>query len=477
MLFNSIVFFVFLLIVLPIFYRLKKNEHKKIWLLVASYIFYGYWDWRFCSLLLFSSLVDYWVGLKLHTEQDQKKRRSWLQVSLFVNLALLATFKYFNFFVDSFQSVLDGFGFSSDFLHLNILLPVGISFYTFQTLSYTIDIYRNRIEPTRDFLSFALFVSFFPQLVAGPIERAKTLLPQLEKLNAPSPKMIQDGISLIVLGLFKKVMIGDTAGRYADHIFNDLSIYPSIEIVVALLLFTIQIYADFSGYSHIARGVAKLLGIELMKNFNQPYFSRNITEFWHRWHISLSTWLRDYLYISIGGNRKGYRRTYINLFITMLLGGLWHGASWNFVIWGGLHGIYLMLHRIRLKGKKVKEENYTFSWSTLPKTIYSIASTFVLVSFTWLFFRATTFHDTALFFSKLQFWEPSEFTFQYLKIALSFLSVTFLFDFFEYKTGKHAFVNVIENKAVRYGILTALFSVSLIYILQAKSAPFLYFQF
>ena len=477
MLFNSIVFFVFLLVVLPVFYGLKKNEHKKIWLLVASYVFYGYWDWRFCSLLLFSSLVDYFVGLNLHKEKDQKKRKRWLQLSLVVNLGLLATFKYFNFFINSFQAVLDGFGFSSDYLHLNILLPVGISFYTFQTLSYTIDIYRKRIEPTRDFLSFALFVSFFPQLVAGPIERAKTLLPQLEKLKAPTFKMVQDGISLIVLGLFKKVMIGDTAGRYADHIFSDLAIYPSMEVVVALLLFTIQIYADFSGYSHIARGVAKLLGIELMKNFNQPYFSRNITEFWHRWHVSLSTWLRDYLYISIGGNRKGNTRTYFNLLITMLLGGLWHGASWNFVIWGGLHGLYLLVHRIWLKDKKVEELNYVFNWATFPKTLISVGFTFLLVSFTWLFFRATTFQDTMLFFSKLQHWEPSEFTFQYLKIAFSFLSITFLFDFFEYKTGKHAFVNVIENKAIRYGILAALFSVSLIYILQAKSAPFLYFQF
>ena len=314
-------------------------------------------------------------------------------------------------------------------------------------------------------------------MVAGPIERAKTLLPQLEKLSAPSPIMIQNGISLIALGLFKKVMIGDTAGRYADHIFDDLSIYPSIEVIVALLLFTIQIYADFSGYSHIARGVAKLLGIELMKNFNQPYFSRNITEFWHRWHISLSTWLRDYLYISLCGNRKGNNRTYVNLSITMLLGGLWHGASWNFVIWGGLHGVYLLINRIWLQGNKVEEENYVLNCSSFPKTVLSIVFTFLLVSFTWLFFRATTFQDTMLFFSKLQVWESSEFTMQYMKIALSFLSVTFLLDYFEYRTGRHAFVNVIENKAIRYGILAALFSVSLIYILQAKSAPFLYFQF
>ena len=476
MLFNSIIFFVFLLVVLPVFYSLRNTQYKKVWLLAASYVFYGYWDWRFCGLLLFSSLVDYWVGLKLHQEVEEKRKR-WLILSLVVNLGLLSVFKYFNFFIDSFQAVLNGFGFTPDYLHLQILLPVGISFYTFQTLSYTIDVYRKRIEPTRDFLSFALFVSFFPQLVAGPIERAKTLLPQLEKLKKPTQKMVEDGIALIVLGLFKKVMIGDTAGRYADHIFNDLSIYPSFEVLAALLLFTIQIYADFSGYSNIARGVAKLLGIELMKNFNQPYFSRNITEFWHRWHISLSTWLRDYLYISLGGNRKGNTRTYFNLMLTMLLGGLWHGASWNFVIWGALHGFYLLIHRVWLKGKKVEDTNYIFNKTTFPKTLLHVLLTFILVSFTWLFFRVDRLAEGLVFFQKMSHWEGSAFTSVYLQVLMAFFAMTFAFDFFEYRTGRHAFVNVISNKGIRYGILLALFSVSLIYIIQAKSSPFLYFQF
>jgi len=468
MLFNSVIFFIFLAAVLPVFYFLKTQRHKTLWLLLASYVFYGYWDWRFCSLLLFSTVVDYYLGLKIYQTQEKKKRLLLLRLSLLANLGILGVFKYFNFFIDSFQEVLGGFGYSGDYLHLNILLPVGISFYTFQTLSYTLDIYRGKLKPTHNFLSFALFVSFFPQLVVGPIERAKTLLPQLEKFVKPTKTQLNDGVALIVLGLFKKVMIGDTAGRYVDHIFSDLGIYPSVEILVALVLFSIQIYADFSGYSHIARGVAKLLGIELMKNFNQPYFARNITEFWHRWHISLSTWLRDYLYISLGGNRIGKSRMYGNLMLTMLLGGLWHGASWNFVIWGGLHGLFLAVHKWRMGNKKISTQV-----SRWPR----FGNTFLLVTFTWLFFRATTFAQTQLFFSKMWHWETSAFTADYLKILFSFLAVTYVIDFFEYKTGKHAFVNAISNKGLRWGILTALFTVCFIYILQAQTAPFIYFQF
>ena len=468
MLFNSVIFFIFLAAVLPVFYFLKTQRHKTLWLLLASYVFYGYWDWRFCSLLLFSTVVDYYLGLKIYQTQEKKKRLLLLRLSLLANLGILGVFKYFNFFIDSFQEILGGFGYSGDYLHLNILLPVGISFYTFQTLSYTLDIYRGKLKPTHNFLSFALFVSFFPQLVAGPIERAKTLLPQLEKFVKPTKTQLNDGVALIVLGLFKKVMIGDTAGRYVDHIFSDLGIYPSVEILVALVLFSIQIYADFSGYSHIARGVAKLLGIELMKNFNQPYFARNITEFWHRWHISLSTWLRDYLYISLGGNRIGKSRMYGNLMLTMLLGGLWHGASWNFVIWGGLHGLFLAVHKWKMGDKKISTQV-----SRWPR----FGNTFLLVTFTWLFFRATTFAQTQLFFSKMWHWETSAFTADYLKILFSFLAVTYVIDFFEYKTGKHAFVNAISNTGLRWGILTALFTVCLIYILQAQTAPFIYFQF
>jgi D-alanyl-lipoteichoic acid acyltransferase DltB (MBOAT superfamily) len=426
---------------------------------------------------MLSTLTDYWIGLKMFQQESKKKKRSWLWLSLLINLGVLSFFKYYNFFIDSFQIVLNGFGFQPDFFHLEILLPVGISFYTFQTLSYTIDIYRGRLKPTNDFPQFALFVSFFPQLVAGPIERARDLLPQIANLNKASKLQIESGINLIVLGLFKKVMIGDTAGRYADHIFSDVGAYPSFELITALLLFTIQIYADFSGYSHIARGVAKLLGVELMKNFNQPYLSRNITEFWRRWHISLSSWLRDYVYISLGGNRRGKRRTYVNLMLTMLIGGLWHGASWNFVIWGGLHGIYLAIHKMILNNKKENYENLQFSKQNIIPFVTNVALTFFLVSFTWLFFRVNSINEIVLFFSKIIHWESTQFVWQYIKVGLSFFTVIMLFQIFEYQTGMHAFTLKIQNKAVRYGLLSAMFFVSIVYIIQSKTSPFIYFQF
>ncbi len=474
MLFNSFIFFIFLGIVLPIFYLLPNKSSKNIFLLFASYFFYGYWDWRFCSLLAISTIIDFWVGKTLFKTQNNHKRKLLLIISLISNLGILGFFKYFNFFVDSFQTMSANFGWNVDYLHLNILLPVGISFYTFQTLSYTFDIYRKKIEPTNNFIDFALFVSFFPQLVAGPIERAKSLLPQLSKKLKPNKEQIKQGITLIIMGLFRKVMIGDTAGRFVDNIFGNLEQYKSIEIIVALVLFSVQIYADFSGYSHIARGTAKLLGVELMKNFEQPYLSRNITEFWRRWHISLSSWLKDYLYISLGGNRKGKYRIYVNLMITMLLGGLWHGASWNFVIWGGLHGLYLSIHKLtfgrqKVDSEKMKKFNFVDSFNVLI--------TFILVLFTWIFFRSTSWHSTHLFFSKIFHWESSEYSLLFISIALSYLIVTITLDLLEYITGKHTYILNIKSKGVIAGILTALLLVTFIFMFQSEHLPFIYFQF
>jgi len=366
--------------------------------------------------------------------------------------------------------MVNNFGGHVDSLHLNIILPVGISFYTFQTLSYTFDIYRKKLEPTDNLIDFALFVSFFPQLVAGPIERAKDLLPQLYKKLSPTKEQLKEGATLIVLGLFRKVMIGDTAGRIVDHIFGNLHLYKSIEIIAAVLLFGIQIYADFSGYSKIARGTAKLLGIELMINFEQPYLSRNITEFWRRWHISLSSWLKDYLYITLGGNRKGQARTYVNLMITMLLGGLWHGASWNFVIWGGLHGIYLAVHKFLSKGKT------EYDPITRLKDIPKVLLTFVLVAFTWLFFRATSWESTQLIFSAILDWQASEYAHIFIQIVASYFILNFTLDIIENRFG-HTFVLRFKSTSIRLGILLSLFVVTLIYIFQSKPLPFIYFQF
>lgn len=474
MLFNSFVFFVFLGIILPIFYMLPSKRMKNLFLLASSYIFYGYWDWRFCGLLAFSTIIDFYLGKKIHQSEDETFRKRLLQVSLFSNLGVLAIFKYFNFFIETFEGAAASLGYHLDYLHLNILLPVGISFYTFQTLSYTIDIYRRRLDASRNFIDFALFVAFFPQLVAGPIERAKALLPQLAVKLKPTKDQVQQGIVLIVTGLFRKVIIGDTSGRIVDRVFGDVGMHTSDELLFALLLFSVQIYADFSGYSHIARGTAKLLGVELMKNFEQPYLSRNITEFWRRWHISLSSWLKDYLYISLGGNRGGINKTYRNLFITMLLGGLWHGASWNFVIWGGLHGIYLAIHKYFLADRQVKAANDSnFNFVSLLK----ITFTFSIVIFTWLFFRSTSWDLTVLYLEKILFWQRGENFGLFLVITLSFLILMLILDLFEYISGRHTYLLKIQSVGLKVGILASMFVITCIYLFQAEPAPFIYFQF
>jgi len=477
MLFNSFIFLFFLLIILPIYYTIP-HRWKPVHLLVVSYIFYGYWDWRFCSLLALSTVVDFVIGQSLYTTKSPRTKKYLLWTSMGVNLGILAFFKYFNFFVDSFESMLAGFGGQLDYLHLNIILPVGISFYTFQTMSYTIDIYRGKLKPTKSLLDFAVFVAFFPQLVAGPIERAKHLLPQITSLKSPNRTQIREGVALIVIGLFKKVMIGDASGRLVDRMFGHIEQFSSMEMLMALVLFSVQIYADFSGYSSIARGLAKLLGIELMKNFEQPYLSANITEFWRRWHISLSSWLKDYLYISLGGNRKGEARTYINLMLTMLIGGLWHGASWSFIIWGGLHGIYLAIHKWMLKGKKVGlQPSGVGSPQALVKYLVHASSTYILVLFTWLFFRASDFQTVSMFFSKMINWESSELTFRFVKIAFSFMALTLGIDLIEYYTRSHAFLLKIPLKPIRYGVMLPMFIIVLIYMFQAEPLPFVYFQF
>ena len=469
MLFNSFVFLLFLSVILPIFYSLPTKFFKNLFLVCVSYLFYAYWDWRFCFLLVFSTIVDFFVGKQISLRSDKVIKKRLLFVSLFTNIGILFTFKYFNFFIDSLNIILKNFNQELDFLHLNLLLPVGISFYTFQTLSYTIDIYRGKLQPNNNFLDFSLFVAFFPQLVAGPIERATSLLPQLSKKLNPTKKQLKQGVTLIVLGLFKKVIIGDTAGRYVDHIFNDLSIYKSIEIVIAIALFGIQIYADFSGYSHIARGIAKLLGVELTKNFEQPYFSKSITEFWRRWHISLSLWLKDYLYIPLGGNKKK-GRLYTNLMLTMLIGGLWHGASWNFIIWGGLHGVYLCIDKF-FSGKKTKTKT-----KSKARSIFNNVFVYLLVSFTWLFFRAQNVDSIMQIFHKLLNWEASEYTMLFIRIYFSYLILTLLLDFLELKYG-HTWILKTKNNSVILGVLSALFVVVLTYMFQADPSPFVYFQF
>ena len=395
MLFNSISFFIFIFVVLLIYPRLTLWK-QNIFLLIASYFFYGFWDWRFCFLILASTTVDFFVGKKLYATKDHQRKKQLLSVSIIFNLCILGFFKYFNFFIDSMAILLETMGFAAHLPVLRIILPLGISFYTFRTMSYTIDIYRGKIAPTDNFIHYALFLSFFPLLLAGPIERAPNLLPQITNPRKLSKQQFIDGFSLIILGFFKKVAIADTLARIVEKVFSAPASFSSGELLSGMYAFTFQIYGDFSGYTDIARGVSLLLGFKIMENFNTPYFSRNVAEFWRRWHISLSTWLRDYLYISLGGNRIGKGRTYFNLMTTMFLGGLWHGAAWTFVVWGAAHGFYLTVHRFIFG--KVKNH---LSW---PLTVFGwivdmmkIFLTFHLVAFTWIAFRAQDFQTILIY--------------------------------------------------------------------------------
>jgi len=324
----------------------KRWRAQNVLLVVASQWFYACWDYRFLGLLWFSMLVDYFVALRLDASDDARARKWLITLSVSVQLGILALFKYLNFFLDSGAGLLARLGFGTHSLALGIVLPVGISFYTFQTMSYTIDVYRRAIPAERNLLSFATFVSLFPQLVAGPIERARRILPQINAPRSLPPEALYAGASLILFGLYKKVFIADNLAPIVDQAFAKTATLTRAEAVLALYAFAFQIYGDFSGYTDIARGTAKLLGFDFALNFRHPYLARNPSDFWQRWHISLSSWLRDYLYIPLGGNQRGTARTLLNLFLTMLLGGLWHGASWTFVLWGAYHGFLLVAHRL-----------------------------------------------------------------------------------------------------------------------------------
>lgn len=386
MFFNSFTFAFFFLIVYFLYLVLPHKLQNRM-LLVASYVFYGWWDWRFLSLIAISTIIDYYCGLRIHAEEKKKKQKFFVLLSVFFNLGILAFFKYFNFFISSLSEALQVFGWELNTTTLNIVLPVGISFYTFQTMSYSIDIYRKELKPTRDFLDFALYVSFFPQLVAGPIERAKHLLPQILKPRKLTRDDFCTGCYLIFFGLYLKVFIADNLASLVEPVFSSYGPYNGVQVMLGLYAFAFQIFCDFAGYSSIARGLSKCMGFDLMVNFNLPYFSKNPSEFWSRWHISLSSWLRDYLYIPLGGNRNGSVMTYRNLFVTMVLGGLWHGAAWTFIAWGVYQGGLLIVHRLA----KPILARFQFPENSLREKIWSlfcIVLFFQFVCIGWLFFRA-----------------------------------------------------------------------------------------
>jgi D-alanyl-lipoteichoic acid acyltransferase DltB (MBOAT superfamily) len=391
MLFNSIDFAVFLPVVFFLYWFLvnKNIRFQNILIVVASYVFYGWWDWRFLFLIFFSTVVDYTVGRCLLHQQNERRRKILLLTSICINLVFLGFFKYCNFFIDNFAAVFSLFGKKLNISHLRIILPVGISFYTFQTLSYSIDVYKRKIEPTKDFIAFAAFVSFFPQLVAGPIERAANLLPQFHKKRIFEYNTAVDGSKQILWGLFKKIVVADNCAVYANWVFNDFDGRSGSTLVLGALFFTFQIYGDFSGYSDIAIGTSRLFGFNLMKNFAYPYFSRNIAEFWRRWHISLTTWFKDYVYIPLGGNRRGIAVGIRNTFLIFLLSGFWHGANWTFVVWGLYHAL-LFLPLFLLRKKNTEKHFAPPRIIVTLKTVFSVLLTFILVVIGWVLFRADT---------------------------------------------------------------------------------------
>lgn len=477
MFFNSIAFLIFLPSVFLIYWLIGKRNLKaqNVLLLLASYFFYGWWDYRFLLLILFSTCLDYVIALKLQNETIKKKRKYLLAISLFFNLGLLGFFKYYNFFIESWLDAWSTIGVNMHASTMKIVLPVGISFYTFQTLSYTIDVYRDKLKPTKNFINFATFVAFFPQLVAGPIERATSLLPQFAIQRTFNLEWAKSGIHLIIWGLFKKIVIADTCATYVNAIFQNHQELNTLTLIMGAVYFAFQIYGDFSGYSDIAIGTARLFGFKLMRNFNYPYFSRDVAEFWRRWHISLSTWFRDYLYIPLGGSKTGQIKQIRNVGIIFLVSGFWHGANWTFIFWGALHALFFMP---LLLGKKNRKNTNQVSENNLIPSLTELINmlvTFLLVTLAWVFFRAETIH--AAFSYNLRLFSNLNFNIEYLSIErysieiLALIGIFILFEWFNRHaehpfTGKFKWIKII-------GVLVMILTLGV----YSNHQDFIYFQF
>ncbi len=397
MVFTSLTFIVFAALFYPLFF-LARGRAQTVITLIGSYIFYGWWDWRFMGLLATSTTVDYLLGRRIARAADSGTRRRWLLVSVAMNLGFLGFFKYFNFFADSFAALMRTAGVQADWVTLHIVLPIGISFYTFQSMSYTIDVYRRKIEPERDFLVFAAFIALFPQLVAGPIVRASLLLPQMHQTKRFRWPNLFLGLEMILMGFFLKLVVADNLAGFVNDTFALPEGRTAMATLLGVVFFAFQIYGDFAGYSLIAIGLARIMGYRFGRNFRRPYFAASFSEFWTRWHISLSSWLRDYLYISLGGNRRGPVKTYRNLMLTMLLGGLWHGANWTFIVWGALHGSYLVLQRLIGRIRPL---------ARLPRPLgrtVGVLVVFTLTTVAWVFFRAQSFHEAWTVLGRILFY-------------------------------------------------------------------------
>jgi len=476
MAFNSFVFSAFLLIVFSLYWSLPRNALgiRNAFLLIASYVFYGWWDWRFLGLILLNSTIDYVTGLALHQTESKGKRKFLLGISLATNLGILGFFKYYDFFIDSAVEVLQTIGFQANFYTLAIILPVGISFYTFQTLSYTIDIYRGKIIPTRNAIAYFAFVSFFPQLVAGPIERASHLLPQFLQRKDFNLEKAKDGLRQILWGLFKKTVIADNLAPYVDKIYSNYEAYPGPMLLLGTLYFAVQIYCDFSGYSDMAIGTARLFGFDLKRNFAYPYFSRDIGEFWRRWHISLSTWFRDYVYIPLGGNRtKTTFHHFSNLILTFTISGFWHGANWTFVIWGFLNGLYYLPPVLRGPHTHQTEVVAMGRFWPTPLEFFQICRTFILISFAWIFFRATSFSHAIGFITHVgtsNWLAPLRHT-----KGLWYVLLIFVIDWVQREKQHPLEIDALP----RYSRWAIYYTISILILFVGKTGhvPFIYFQF
>jgi D-alanyl-lipoteichoic acid acyltransferase DltB (MBOAT superfamily) len=482
MLFNSLDFAIFLPIVF-VLYWFGSNRNLKlqnVLIVVSSYIFYGWWDWRFLFLILFSSLVDFTVGIALLNQHNPFKRRLLLWTSIVINLGILGFFKYYNFFIENFKHAFSFFGREINVNSLDIILPVGISFYTFQTLSYGFDVYKKKLIPTKSFIDFSAFVSFFPQLVAGPIERATHLLPQFYKKREFNYALASDGLRQMLWGLFKKIVIADNCAELANMFFNNYTQYSGSALLLGAIFFTFQIYGDFSGYSDIATGCARLFGFDLMQNFNFPYFSRDIAEFWRRWHISLSTWFRDYLYIPLGGSKGGLWMKIRNTFIIFIVSGFWHGANWTFITWGALNALYFLPLLLTQSNRNNLDSIAQGKLIPSFKDFIAMLFTFTLTVFAWIFFRSNSMEQaigiileiasTSLF--EIPMFEGKRQALQVLALIAFFIAIEWMG-----RERQFALSNFGFNWKRKYRLAFYYGIILMIFWFGGKEQQFIYFQF
>lgn len=476
MIFNSFQYLIFLPVVFILYWFFCKGKTKwqNVLLLAASYYFYASWNWQFLFLLIFSTLLDYFSGLQMTRSRSAAEKKIWFWASIVINLGFLGVFKYYNFFIESFVIFVERFGFTAHVTTISIILPVGISFYTFHGLSYVIDIYNDKIKPEKSFLNYAVFVSFFPLLVAGPIERATHLIPQIDNKRTFNYQKAVDGCRQILWGLFMKIVVADNCAVVANEVFGNHEQQSPLSLIIGAVMFAFQIYGDFSGYSNIALGSAKLFGIDLLKNFAFPYFSRDIAEFWRRWHISLSSWFKDYLYKPLGGSRQGLKIQIINTFIIFVVSGFWHGANWTFIIWGFLNALFilpLVIFQLNRKNTNIVAEN-----SLLPtfKEMLQMLVTFTLTCFAWIFFRAESVNDAFVYISGIFKLKNAGLPTADIK-PFAFVAILLVVEWMHRKEDHGLQLDGMRKPVHRWSVYITVFLMILFF--GASSDSFIYFQF